>query len=213
MSLTSPSYSTDATTPRRARRRTRARTFGAALGSLLAAVLLAAPATADAPAASPRAAAFEVPFMEEMIDHHQMGVHMSEMCLDKADHEELAGLCEMIISSQAAEIEQMQGWLFDWYGIDHEPMMDDPHHHHQMMQLAELSGAQFEIAFLQMMSEHHVMAVDEGLQCIRSAEHGELRDLCRDIVVIQLREIAQMESWLCRWYGDCRFTYLRSATG
>lgn len=79
-----------------------------------------------------------------------------------------------------------------------------------MMDLATLSGQAFEMAFLQMMSEHHAMAVTDGKRCLRSAEHGELRGLCRDIVGTQLREIAQMESWLCRWYGDCRFAELRS---
>jgi len=97
------------------------------------------------------------------------------------------------------------------YGIEHEPMMDDPVHHEQMMELGTLSGAEFEIAFLTMMSEHHAMAVDEGRDCLRAAEHRELRSLCGNIVSTQLREIAQMESWLCRWYGDCRFTFLRAA--
>ncbi len=71
--------------------------------------------------------------------------------------------------------------------------------------------SEFEIAFLTMMSEHHAMAVTEGRDCLRRAEHSELRSLCGDIVSTQLREIAQMESWLCLWYGDCRFTFLRAA--
>lgn len=181
--------------------------------ALVTALVVATPASANAPAASPRAAEFEVQFLEDMIDHHQMALHMGELCLEKAVHDELGGLCETIIASQAAEIEAMQGWLSGWYGIDHEPMMNDPAHHQQMEELGRLSGAQFEIAFLQMMSEHHAMAVGEGLQCLRSAEHSELRGLCGEIVVTQLAEIAQMERWLCRWYGDCRFTYLRSARG
>ncbi len=56
--------------------------------------------------------------------------------------------------------------------------------------------SEFEIAFLTMMSEHHAMAVAEGRDCLRAAEHRELRSLCRNIVSTQLREIAQLESWL-----------------
>ncbi|MEO7836458.1 MAG: DUF305 domain-containing protein [Acidimicrobiales bacterium] len=81
----------------------------------------------------------------------------------------------------------------------------------RLIELGTLSGTQFEIAFLTMMSEHHAMAVDEGRECLRAAEHRELRSLCGSIVSDQLREIAQMETWLCRWYGDCRFTFLRTA--
>ena len=57
--------------------------------------------------------------MTEMIDHHQMAVTMSEKHLKEAEHAELKQLCENIITSQRAEIEQMQGWLKEWYGIEH----------------------------------------------------------------------------------------------
>lgn len=173
--------------------------------------LLAPAANADAPAASPAAAQFEVEFLEMMIDHHQMALHMSDLCLERAVSEDLVALCGRIAGSQAAEIEHMQGWLLDWYGIEHEPMMDDPAHHEQTMELEMLSGEEFEIAFLEMMSEHHAMAVEDGTECLRRAEHRQLRSLCREIVVTQLREIAQMERWLCQWYGECRFIYLRRA--
>lgn len=79
------------------------------------------------------------------------------------------------------------------------------------MQLEELSDGEYEIAFLQMMSELHAMAVEEGQECLSTAEHRELLRLCRSIVLTQLREICEMEVWLCRWYGDCSFAFLRSA--
>lgn len=181
------------------------------IGAVLGALVLAPAAGAEAPAGRPEVAEFEVEFLTGMIDHHQMALHMSELCLDKGVHAEVLALCGRISGSQAAEIQEMQSWLVDWYGTEHEPMMDDPAHHAQMMELEDLAGADFEIAFLQMMSEHHAMAVEEGRTCLRRAGHSELRGLCRDIVATQLREIAQMESWLCRWYRDCRFTHLRTA--
>ena len=168
-------------------------------------VVVAPPASADGPAADPDAAAFEVEFLEMMIDHHQMAVHMSEMCLEKAVHEELIELCESIMTTQAAEIAQMQTWLVDWYGIDHVPSMGDPAHHHHMEHLATLSGEAVEKAFLEMMVEHHAMAVVDGTECLREAAHDELRRLCSNIVRSQLREIVQMQLWLCLWYGDCDF--------
>jgi uncharacterized protein (DUF305 family) len=181
------------------------------IAAVLSAVLLAPAAGAAAPASDPEAASFEVEFLTGMIDHHQMALHMSELCLQKAERAEVLDLCGTIQSTQGAEIAEMQGWLVDWYGIQHEPMMDDPAHHAQMMELEGLSGADFEMAFLNMMSEHHAMAVEDGRACLGGAGHRELRALCRDIVVTQLREIARMESWRCRWYGDCAFAYLRSS--
>lgn len=190
---------------RRAGRRHRRAAGAAALLCVLLGLLLPTPASADAPAANDETAAFEVQFLTMMIDHHQMALHMSELCLERAVHDELVGLCEQIASSQSAEIETMQGWLAEWYGIDHEPSMDDPAHHGQMEHLATLSGEEFEQAFLEMMIEHHAMAVVEALECLGDAGHRELRGLCAGIVGSQLREIVRMQVWLCRWYGHCDF--------
>ncbi|HYG67426.1 MAG TPA: DUF305 domain-containing protein, partial [Anaeromyxobacteraceae bacterium] len=61
--------------------------------------------------------AFELAFMREMIPHHRQAVHMSEVCVRRAAHEELRALCEEIVTAQTAEIEDMTGWLCDWYGL------------------------------------------------------------------------------------------------
>ncbi len=173
--------------------------------SAFLAVALAAPASANAPAADKRAARFEVAFMTEMIDHHQMGVHMAQPCIEKAVHSDLRRLCRSIARVQAAEIKQMQKWLRDWYRIDHEPSMDHAGHHRDMQTLERLSGAKFEIAWLEMMIEHHLPAVEEGLECLEEAEHAQLKKLCQSIVTSQVREINQMQVWLCKWYKKCEF--------
>ena len=188
----------------------RGRTTGGAIGlaALLLGVILlgiAPSASADEPALDTEDASFEVDFLTMMIDHHQMAVHMSELCVERAVHERLASLCEDIMAEQAAEIEQMQGWLLDWYAVEHEPSMADPEHHMQMEHLETLSGEEFEMAFLEMMIEHHAMAVVDGVECIQRAAHPELRSLCVGIVSSQMREIVKMQVWLCRWYGVCDF--------
>jgi uncharacterized protein (DUF305 family) len=169
------------------------------------ALVLAPPASANAPARDRKAARFEVAFMREMIDHHQMGVHMAHPCIEKAVHSELRRLCRSIARVQAAEITQMQKWLRDWYRIDHEPSMDHPGHHRDMQTLERLSGAKFEIAFLELMIEHHLPAVEDGLECLEEADHSQLKKLCQNIVTSQVREINQMQVWLCKWYKKCEF--------
>lgn len=71
---------------------------------------------------------FEMHFMHMMIMHHSMAIEMSHMCLEMAYHPELISLCENIITSQAAEIQQMEIWLCEWYGH-----CDGGHHHHMEM--------------------------------------------------------------------------------
>ena len=97
----------------------------------------------------------------------------------------------------------MQGWLQQWYGISHEPEMK-PGDEKMMDRLASMSDAEFEIEFMQMMITHHEKAIKEARQCLDKAGHAELRTLCQNIIRTQSAEIAQMQTWLCQWYGLCR---------
>lgn len=155
------------------------------------------------PAPTNAAARFEVRFMTNMIDHHMMAVMMAETCVAEAEHADLRTMCEDIIEAQMAEIEEMQRWLADWYGVGHEPQMT-PGMERQIDRLAALEGADFEIAFMEEMIRHHRKAVREGEHCVDRAHHSELIVMCEDIVATQTAEIAQMEAWLCDWYGECR---------
>jgi uncharacterized protein (DUF305 family) len=59
---------------------------------------------------------FDQRFIGAMISHHQGAIDMAQMALEQAEHEEVRTLAEAIIAAQTAEIEQMLGWLADWYG-------------------------------------------------------------------------------------------------
>jgi len=172
------------------------------LVALVGAGLTVGPAAADEPAPDRSTARYEVDFLIGMIDHHAMAVEMAEMCLDKAIHPELEAMCESIKTSQSQQIEEMQTWLWDWYGVTHEPEMT-PGDMRQMDKLAALDGVEFEIEFMESMIGHHRKAIREGEQCLRRAYHPELLDLCQSIIQAQSAEIAQMEQWLCEWYDRC----------
>ena len=159
-------------------------------------------ASGDGPAPKKGTAQFEIRFMKNMIDHHHMAVMMAELCEERAITEDLFELCMQIEEAQSAEIEEMQSWLLDWYGITYEPQM------HRKMEgeleeLAALEGEEFEIEFMLMMIEHHEVAIKEAQKCGRKAYHEELLELCHNIIETQSAEIALMESWLCDWYDIC----------
>jgi uncharacterized protein (DUF305 family) len=175
-------------------------TFGALVMALAMITALSTPAQADAPPADPRTGRYEVRFMTEMIDHHAMAIAMSTMCLDRADHRELEAMCAEVITAQQREIQTMQQWLRDWYGVEYQPQMNQGDMR-AMQRLAELDGADFEIAFLRAMVKHHWKAVVRADRCVEAAEHDPLVSMCQDIVTTQLAEIVQMQQWLRDWYG------------
>ncbi|MBI3964853.1 MAG: DUF305 domain-containing protein [Chloroflexi bacterium] len=61
---------------------------------------------------------FDKAFIEAMIPHHWMAVHMSTMALQRADKPELRGMLQSIVTTQTAEIEQMRQWYRTWYGTE-----------------------------------------------------------------------------------------------
>jgi len=160
------------------------------------------PIYADEPAPDKARAKYEIDFMKNMIDHHAMAIEMAEICLDRAVHEELRSLCQNIIAAQSEEIQQMQSWLSSWYGISYSPQMK-PGDMRMLERLASLSGAEFEIEFMEMMIKHHTKAIREASTCIDRVFHEELYELCENIIVTQAAEIQQMRTWLCEWYGEC----------
>ncbi len=58
---------------------------------------------------------FDRAFMNNMIPHHESAIAMAEVALDESENPGIRELSEGIIDSQQSEIEQMQGWLDEWY--------------------------------------------------------------------------------------------------
>ena len=56
-------------------------------------------------------------FMSLMIPHHQMAIDMANLAPQRAAHQELKDLASAIVSSQSAEIQEMNAWLSAWYGL------------------------------------------------------------------------------------------------
>jgi uncharacterized protein (DUF305 family) len=71
----------------------------------------------------------------------------------------------------------------------------------QMTPLDQLSGDDFDRAFLQQMTMHHATAVEMSRPAVAQAAHQETKDLAQCIVDSQTKEIAQMRTWARDWYG------------
>ncbi|HMN28172.1 MAG TPA: DUF305 domain-containing protein [Caldilineaceae bacterium] len=60
---------------------------------------------------------FDQRFMQAMISHHQGAIEMAQMAQHMAEHQEISTLADAILAAQQAEVEQMRGWLQEWYGV------------------------------------------------------------------------------------------------
>lgn len=164
-------------------------------------VALSSTATASGPAPNPATAQLEINFMETMIDHHNLAAEMARICLQKATHSELLKLCQNVIDSQTQEIKELQSMLLNWYQITKQPTIR-PEGRPMLDQLNAASpGAQFEQVFMPMLIQHHTIAIERAIPCRDGADHGDLKNLCANMITAQKKEIQQLQGWLQQWYG------------
>lgn len=64
----------------------------------------------------PADAEFDQRFIDGMVPHHEGALVMAEQVLQKSDRPELRALAETILTTQQAEIDQMEQWRQAWYG-------------------------------------------------------------------------------------------------
>ena len=68
-----------------------------------------------------------------------------------------------------------------------------------MGSLEDKTGDEFDSAFIQSMIVHHQGAIEMAQEAQTSALHQEIKDLARDIIVAQTKEIDQMRQWQTAW--------------
>ena len=146
-------------------------------------------------------------FAQMMIVHHQGAIEMADLAVDKADSEDVRALAERISAAQGPEIDEMTSWLQAWGeegpqdadmgGMDHGAMdMGGMDMGSAMTELEGLSGAEFDRAFLEMMTEHHRGAIEMSEAHLVDGANAEARELAREIIDDQTREITEMENLL-----------------
>jgi uncharacterized protein (DUF305 family) len=91
-------------------------------------------------------------------------------------------------------------------GMDTNSSQQQPATDHGTMSMADmseqlegLSGDDYDKAFIEMMIEHHEGAVSMAKLSDTRAEHDEVKQLSKDIIAAQEREIAEMKRWQQDW--------------
>jgi uncharacterized protein (DUF305 family) len=151
---------------------------------------------------------YDLQFLDTMTHHHQGAVDMAKMALQKSQNAELKTFAQKIIDDQNKEIAQMKDWREKWYAgkpmamnMEMPGMMDSM----KMMmgdgmkKMEAMSGKDFDIHFLDMMTPHHQGAVTMGREALQKAEHSEIKTLANQIIKAQEAEIKQMADWKAKW--------------
>lgn len=154
---------------------------------------------------------FDQMFIAAMIPHHESATDMAKVAQTKAEHPEIKQLAGEIISAQEREIGQMRAWYKDWYGTNEVPEMDQGMMDSMMpgmdmgkmgMEAQDLSRAKpFDRAFIDAMIPHHESAIAMARHALEQSKRPEIKQLAREIISSQQKEIDQMKRWRTAWYG------------
>lgn len=158
--------------------------------------------------------ALDAHFIEQMIPHHEDAITMAKLAEKKAKTKEVQQLAKAIITSQGAEIDQMQSWYKEWFGREldadkstmaHHSMMGGKNSMHMGMMGDESdsirleNASNFDVAFVEDMIPHHQMAVMMANMLKDGSNRPEMKKMADDIIAAQTKEINDMRSWLQSW--------------
>ena len=158
---------------------------------------------------SPGAASqpYDLQFLDTMVHHHQGAIDMAKPVLQKSTNAELKAFAQKIIDDQNKEIAQMKSWREKWYAgkpaamnmempgmADSMKMMGA-----DMKKMDSMSGKEYDLHFLDMMTPHHAGAVTMAKEALTKAEHPEIKTLSNQIIKSQESEIKMMADWKSKW--------------
>lgn len=161
----------------------------------------ASPALNRAPADHDEAA-FEQDYIRFTIDHHRGGVALGELCLQRAQNQDLRNLCEEAVAAQLNQIQELRRYLRRWYGVDYRGQIPEMARQ-EVQRLRPLSGDEFQNEFLTAFSMGHLQIIERSVTAKDHLYHGETKSVARVIILTQSRQVIQMQDWDCTWYGDC----------
>lgn len=151
-------------------------------------------------------APYDLKFIDTMTAHHKSAIDMAKLAPTRAQHQELRDLAAKIISDQTAEIEQMKAWREQWFdgkpqAADHSmPGMKESMQGMDMNKLRSAKGADFDHAFIDMMVQHHEGALVMAKDAQAKVTKPELKEMAKNVVGAQQKEIDQMKSWSAAWF-------------
>lgn len=162
-------------------------------------------------------------FASEMTGHHQGALDMANLAKARAQHSQIRGLADSIVSTQTAEISQLKtlgkqvGAKASEHGGHEMSMNGGASSNTKNLSTLGLSADQagmmhdmkaleaakpFDRGFIDMMLPHHQGAIRMARVELARGKNPKLKALAQEIIAAQSREIGQMSSWRRGWYGS-----------
>lgn len=140
----------------------------------------------------------DVQFLDTMVKHHEDGIKMFQMAVDKAQNPDVKAMAEKMAKDQKKEIPELQALRNEV-----EPQAPNAINKNMpgmmpmdMSKLKKASGAQFDREFLSMTIDHHKGAIKMADMALEKAQNADVRTKAQIIHDKQKDEVARMENML-----------------
>lgn len=155
-----------------------------------AAVQTASPST-PAPAGSAHGSAM---FAAMMISHHEEGIELAQLAVNKASTPGVKAVAERSLRNQQAELPELRR-VAEGGNMTAQPP-EPPlakFNEQEMSELQTLSGREFDLGWLDVFSAHHMSAIMMADMELAPGS-GEAADLAKKIHEEQLRDVSEMNN-------------------
>jgi uncharacterized protein (DUF305 family) len=151
----------------------------------------------SAPGPSPSASASKTDamFAAMMIPHHQMGLQITKLGTEKATNSGVKEIAERATESQQNEIPQLQSVASSGEMATMPP--EDPmtkFNEQEMAELRSLSGTEFDLKWLDVLSSHHMAAIMMADIALAGNADAQAKQLQQKIHDEQLKGIGDMNT-------------------
>ncbi len=138
---------------------------------------------------------FDVQFLDTMARHHEMGIDMMQMAVNKAQSQDVRAEAQKMIDEQTKEIPELKAMRNEVKANAPEAVnMDlpgmEPMDHSK---LEQASGTEFDRMFLDMTIKHHQGAVEMADTALEKAQAADVKTKAQAIHDKQKAEISKLE--------------------
>ena len=165
---------------------------------LAAVVAVAAVAAIAVPAQSQSSRTYnqtDAVFAAMMLPHHEGGVELGEMAADKGENAEVRTLGRQIVTAQTREARTLRS-MVRRFRTRKASMPPEVMRREQidMRRLEQASGTEFDRRWLDVISAHHMGAIQMAQMEVRGGRNAAARRLARQIVAEQRRELGRFNA-------------------
>lgn len=149
----------------------------------------------SSPAVSSKA--YDHQFIDTMMQHHMMAMHMAEMAEPKATHPELKSTIRRMMDEQQKEMDELKSLKQKHYADKGEAINADlpgmaSSKNMDMHQLTEAEGEDFDKKFITMMTKHHKSGIELAQSEIRRGKHTDVKAFAQKTMQGQKKDLDDM---------------------